>query len=86
MFLSGVIAIAAVGYFVGINDGVPHQDVEPGTESWLTPYSEGETETQHTSSAAITALRYSEMRRAETGPTSHWKPTLDQIPQPVHDL
>ena len=35
-FLSGVIGVAVVGYFVGINDGVPKADVEPVAMALLT--------------------------------------------------
>jgi cytochrome c-type protein NapB len=81
VFLSGVIGVAMVGYLVGINDGAPREDAEP-----LALRTHRISESASGTSAVLPATRYSEMRRAETGPTSHWKPTLDQIPQPAYDL
>jgi cytochrome c-type protein NapB len=85
LFFAGVIGLATVGYFVGINDGVPRDDVAPVADALITTRS-SDAETTPLSSAVIPAASYSEMRRAESGPTSRWRPTLDQIPQPDYDL
>ncbi len=93
LFLSLVIAVATVGFFAGINDGVPGEHFIPvagaisaepirppdNASSQAGPHQPGQT-------GAIPAASYSQMRRADTGPTSRWKSTLDQIPQPAYDL
>ncbi len=87
LFFSAVIGVAIVGYFVGINDGVPRQDVAPVADTLLKAHSSTESPPEPSAkTAVIPAVSYAEMRRAETGPTSRWKPTLDQIPQPQYDL
>lgn len=85
IFLFGVIGMAAVGYFVGINDGVPREDPGPVATTLLDDRFE-RSEGVADSMASVPAARYAEMRRTETGPTSRWKPTLAQIPQPAFDL
>ncbi|MGB7345547.1 MAG: diheme cytochrome c precursor [Pirellulaceae bacterium] len=81
MFLSCVIGVAVVGYFVGINDGVPREDSVTGSlEAGLL-----DTGTSNVSSA-IPAVAYSDMRRRESGPTGKWTSTLSSIPQPEFDL
>jgi len=85
MFLTCVIAIAAAGYFVGINDGAPRADIQLPLDSLSTDFSVG-TESLVASTSTIPAVHYSEMRRSETGPTSRWKQSLAQIPQPKYDL
>ena len=82
LFLCGVMAVAAIGYVVGINDGVPREDGVPVAKSLLADH----TSVSSDPMAAIAAIAYADMRRTENGPTSHWKPTLDQIPQPEFDL
>lgn len=84
MFLSGVIGVAAVGFFVGINDGVPREGFAPATDSLMEAGSPHAHATPNPS--VIPAVTYTEMRRTETGPTSRWKPSLAQIPQPPYDL
>ncbi|EMI19926.1 diheme cytochrome C precursor [Rhodopirellula maiorica SM1] len=85
-FLVGVIGIAFVGYFVGINDGVPQEDFDQATP-WLSSQVAGaNSSTESPSTSTLAAVTYAEMRRSETGPTSNWKPKLDQIPQPQYDL
>lgn len=81
--LSGIIGIAAAGYFVGINDGVPREDELSGAANW----SHGDVPaTDPASTSVVPATNYSEMRRTETGPTSRWESKLAQIPQPQFDL
>lgn len=84
--LVAVIGVAVVGYFVGINDGVPQEDFEQQAP-WLSSQVEGtERPAEPPSTSTIAAVTYAEMRRSETGPTSQWKPKLDQIPQSQYDL
>ncbi|NND95800.1 MAG: diheme cytochrome c precursor [Pirellulaceae bacterium] len=85
VFLSGIIAVSFVGYFVGIFDGTPGLDATPAGRSLLA--STTPTHPPSTGQASVLpATSYSAMRRRENGPTSRWKPTLDQIPQPKFDL
>lgn len=85
--LCGIIAIAAAGYIVGINDGVPREDQTLVTDSLLANHAAPNAAVSGDAVAGvIPATSYVEMRRTETGPTSHWKPTLGQIPQPEFDL
>ncbi|TWU24071.1 Nitrate reductase cytochrome c-type subunit (NapB) [Novipirellula galeiformis] len=85
-FLVGVIGVAVVGYFVGINDGVPQEDFEQHAP-WLSSQVTGsDPPTEPPTTSTIAAVTYAEMRRSETGPTSQWKPKLAQIPQPQYDL
>lgn len=83
--LSGIMGVAAVGYFVGINDGVPREDRLPVAAAW-SQRATVETRPTHASTTAVPAANYAEMRRSETGPTSRWRSKLDQIPQPQFDL
>jgi cytochrome c-type protein NapB len=93
MLLFGVIAIAAIGYVVGINDGVPRQATTETRSPMLDVHAPASIDgaqrdagTEIGTSAPVLATSYSEMRRAETGPTSRWKPTINQIPQLQFDL
>jgi cytochrome c-type protein NapB len=74
MLLTGVIGLALVGILVGINDRVPQQDDSPDVL-----HAHDAANVVADSSAAIPAADYSEMRRMETGPTSQWEPSLQQI-------
>lgn len=83
IFLSGVIGVAAVGYFVGINDGVPREDYAP----MVTSNTEAaESDSSSADTALIPAVTYAEMRRGSSGPTSGWNPTLETVVQPKFDL
>lgn len=88
MFLSVVIGVAMVGYLVGINDGVPREDIITGSDTLLaTRLPQAPTSPdQSPRGAVIPAVTYAEMRRAETGPTGRWNVSLEQIPQPKYDL
>ena len=82
LFLCGVIGVAVVGYFVGINDGVPRESDQLGVDRLASDPARSLTP----STSTILAVNYANMRRRETGPTSQWKPSLDKIPQPKVDL
>ena len=82
LFLSGVIGVSFVGYLIGIRPA--NFDPEPAVAAFgETDISVGYSEQD---GSTIPAASYLEVRRTETGPTSLWKPTLDQIPQPEIDL
>lgn len=81
VLLSGVIALAAVGYFVGISDGVPQEDSEPMAVAMRTSSAANESD-----AAVLPATTYDQMRRRESGPTSSWSPKLTQIPQPNYEV
>ena len=86
MFLSGVIGVAVVGFLVGIHDGVPRED-GMRSDPFSVDSKEASNVTEHPpSTAVIAAVNYAEMRRRESGPTSRWKPRLNDIPQPKFDL
>jgi cytochrome c-type protein NapB len=78
LLLTGVIGLALVGYFVGINDGAPQQDYGRPADQTRDVLPAG-TDDDASTSAAIPAASYSEMRRMETGPTSRWEPSLERI-------
>jgi cytochrome c-type protein NapB len=89
VLLIGVIGVAIVGYFVGINDGVPNAvsgawaDAGLASQTTLNP---SEDAVHDAANGTVPAVSYSEMRRRQSGPTSQWQQSLDQIPQPKYDL
>jgi len=89
VLLIGVIGVAIVGYFVGINDGVPRPVSEiraDARSASQTTLSSLEFTGIDVANGTMPAVSYSEMRRRQTGPTSQWMQSLDQIPQPKFDL
>lgn len=91
LLFSALIGIAVVGFFVGINDGVPREDPLSGS-SWLTASGSGgkvpesgNMENGGPEAAVLPAVHYAEMRRRQNGPTGRWTQTLEMIPQPQHD-
>ncbi|MGV3484967.1 MAG: diheme cytochrome c precursor [Planctomycetaceae bacterium] len=99
MLLSAVMGVAVVGFFVGINDGVPQADQLPAS-TWLASGGSAAEEpaspsvddaTLHRDAdtplpAVLPAVSYADMRRRQTGPTGQWKQSLSHIPQPSYDL
>lgn len=84
LFLSVVIALALVGFFVGLNDGVPREDIDRSEQTgWIRP--EIASVPAEDSPALIPATHYSQMRRSETGPTSRWQPKLEWFSEPQYD-
>lgn len=77
--LCGVIAVAVVGFFVGIHDGVPQEDDDEHRDLI------GGTAVAE-ASETIPAVSYADMRRRENGPTSRWNPSLEQLPRRSIDL
>lgn len=92
VFLVCVIGVAAVGYCVGVSDGVPKSDSQLSINS--IPAEQGGERSADARPVSVNgveipsieATNYADMRRSEEGPTSHWKMGLDQIPQPAYDL
>jgi cytochrome c-type protein NapB len=89
VLLIGVIGVAIVGFFVGINDGVPKAVSGAWADAGLatgTTLAGSEDAVHDAANGTVPAVSYSKMRRRQSGPTSQWKQSLDQIPQPKHDL
>ena len=61
VFLFGVIALAAVGYLVGLTDGVPQLDAEPMAMALRT----GHSHVESGSDTVLPATSYAEMRRRD---------------------
>ncbi len=75
-----VIWVAVLGYFVGIDDGVPREDESQPAHSFdVLPI---DPPVDISSTGAIPATSYAEMRRTENGPSSKWEPKLQRI----HDV
>ncbi len=83
IFLSGVIGIAAVGYCVGISDGVPRADRDLATASASAHPPVGQIEAGR---QVIPATTYAEMRVAERKLASRQATTFDSSPPPPIDL
>jgi len=83
VLLLGVIAVAAIGYLVGVTDGVPQVDAQPLATAFR---AEHDLQANGGTPVVLPATSYAEMRRSETGPTASWTPKLGEIPQPTYDL
>jgi cytochrome c-type protein NapB len=78
LVVTAVIGIAFIGFFVGLDYGVPKPDADLALEPTLpTPASGGE---------VVPAMTYAEVRETRLGPTRQWEYSLEQIDQPTHDL
>lgn len=77
VFFAGVIAVAAIGYLVSITAGVPQPDQRLTTNSGLSFDS---------STAALPASGYAEMRQAEIASQALLLVSSSQLPQPHYDL
>ena len=88
LLLCGIISAAVVGYFVGIRDGVPRDEIAGLSEPFdLTKLAEESSSTiTNGDTAVVPAVTYANMRRGESGPTSQWTSSLERIPQPDFDL
>ena len=80
--LSLLIALAVIGYLVGIGDGVPTPDA--ASESWLIDAGSGRVSTQD--SKLIPALSYADIANASLGPTKRWQATPQKLPPAEYDL
>ena len=90
ILFSGVIAIAVIGYFVGIRDGVPREDYsETAAQSIDVLAEQADPESEKAIAAeairldgselAIPAAAYSEMRQTELDSLSRSTPSLERI-------
>lgn len=82
VFLSSVIALAVIGFFVGIGDGVPKPDGVG--DSTLVDLGQPEPAITHTK--LIPALSYAEIANTPMGPTKSWQSMPQSLPQPEFDL
>lgn len=82
VFLSAVIALAVIGYFVGISDGVPLPDGLGDTALVAEPNK------PHTNSESklIPAVAYAEVSQTAMGPTKAWQAKPQSLQQPQYDL
>ncbi|MGI9455136.1 MAG: diheme cytochrome c precursor [Aeoliella sp.] len=78
VFLAGVIAAAAIGYFVGISAGVPKRDRIPTQPSIATSANDDD--------EAIFSRSYAQMRRSGLAPAEVQAVSLEQVPQPEFNL
>ncbi len=74
--LTGVVAVAAIGFFVGIDYGVPYRDPRPAAPVG-DPVSSAE---------AVPAVSYRQLREVDIGPNRDWRSDLDRLPRPQADL
>ena len=82
IFFSCVIAVAVVGYFVGIMDGVPQPDGmrEPALVAKF------DKATIEKNPKLIPAVSYAEISETVIGPTKTWQANPQELPQPEYDL
>lgn len=81
LFLAVVIAVAVVGYFVGLADGVPQPD---GLQE--APFTSVDHAPKHPSAKIIAAVSYAEVPHTPMGPTAAWQATSHALPQQAYDL
>ena len=82
VLLSCVMAMAVVGFFVGIGDGVPKPDgISPSPLVDLGP-----SELTSADTKLVPALSYAEIASTAMGPTKAWQAAPQSLPQPEYDL
>ncbi|KAA5539756.1 diheme cytochrome c precursor [Roseiconus nitratireducens] len=82
IFFSCVIAVAVIGYFVGIMDGVPQPDGMDQT-ALVAKFDKRAIEANP---KLIPAVTYAEIASTSMGPTKTWQAVPQTLPQPVYDL
>ncbi len=82
VFLSSIIALAVIGFFVGIGDGVPKPDAV--SESSLVDL--GQSAPAITNTKLIPAVSYADIASTPMGPTKSWQATPQSLLQPEFDL
>lgn len=85
LLLSLVIGVAVVGFFVGINDGVPIEDREPIVHTTLEDRAV-RPRTAADDLSVIPSMHYWEMRRSQAEPTAAPQASLERSAQPEFDL
>ncbi len=82
IFLAGVIAVAVVGYFVGIMAGVPQPDGMRQTAL----VAKFDKETVESDPKLIPAVSYADVPKTPMGPTKSWQSLPQSLAQPDYDL
>ncbi|WP_237607188.1 nitrate reductase cytochrome c-type subunit [Roseimaritima sediminicola] len=82
IFLAGVIAVAVVGYFVGIMDGVPQPDGLHQTAL----VARFDTDLIAQNPKLVPAVSYAEVPQTPMGPTATWRELAQPLPQSEYDL
>lgn len=82
VFLSVVIAVAAMGYFVGLSDGVPKPDGLRDSPLHLA----AEAPSLSANAKLIQAVSYAEVPSTPMGPTTPWRAKAAEIPAASYDL
>lgn len=82
VFFSGVMALAVVGYFVGIGDGVPQADSSE-QPPWVAVVDGEEVEANP---KLLPAVDYADIADVAMGPTKSWQATPQALPQPEYEL
>lgn len=82
VFLSLVIAVAVIGYLVGIGDGVPQPD--GFHESF--PMDHNLSHTAASDAKLIPAVSYRDIADTQMGPTKAWQATPQALPAAEYDL
>lgn len=82
VLLCSVIALAVIGFFVGIGDGVPKPDgVNESSLVDLRP-----SDSDLAGGKLVPALRYADIPSTPMGPTKAWQARPQDLPQPAFDL
>jgi cytochrome c-type protein NapB len=84
VLFAAIIGVAVVGFFVGINAGVPREDYREHAVHSIDVLGRDDVFAEHAEapanpSSAIPAASYSEMRRAESAATNRAMPSLEQM-------
>ncbi len=82
VFLSCIIAIAVVGYFVGIADGVP----QPEGMQQTAFIAQADRNTLDANAKLVPAVTYNEVPSTAMGPTKSWQAEPQIIEPPTYDL
>lgn len=82
VLLAVVIALAVIGYFVGINDGVPR----PEGLDQTTTIAELDQTTIDANPKLVPAVAYADVPATAMGPTKSWQARPQSLPQPDYDL
>lgn len=81
LFLSGLLGVAVIGYFVGLADGVPQpdgmQDQPLAAMGQMHP---------HGDAKLIEAVSYADIPQTAMGPTAGWSAAGQRLPEPDYDL
>ncbi|QDT05403.1 Nitrate reductase cytochrome c-type subunit (NapB) [Rubripirellula lacrimiformis] len=82
IFFAGVIALAVIGFLVGVMDGVP----QPGGLDETSMVAKFDQKTVDANPKLIPAVSYSEVSGSAMGPTKAWQSTPQSLPSSQYDL